>query len=68
MAFTPTEFSVACGKSPTWGYRQIYNGNVRVVTSGGRILIPRHEVEHFLSGAAEYDPQPKNGGESNGGS
>jgi hypothetical protein len=68
MALTPTEAAIACSRSPTWGYRRIYDGTFRVISSGGRILIPRSEIERYLGGAEKYDPQPraKIGGEGNG--
>ena len=66
MALTPTEAAIACSRSPTWGYRKIYDGTFRVIRSNGRILIPRAEIERFIARADKYDPQPKNGGEGNG--
>jgi hypothetical protein len=65
MALSPAEAAVACGKSPTWAYRKIYRGEWRVISSGGRILIPRSEIERDLGGAEKYSPEPKhpkNGG------
>src|SRR6188472_1772924 len=59
LSLSPKEFSEANGKSPTWGYRQIYSGKVKVISDCGRMLIPRSEVERFLGRAAEYNPQPK---------
>ena len=68
MALTPTEAAIACSRSPTWGYRRIYDGTFRVISSGGRLLIPRGEIERFIARADKYDPQPKTGGERDGGS
>jgi uncharacterized protein YbbK (DUF523 family) len=65
MALTPTEAAIVCSRSPTWGYRKVYDGTFRVITSNGRILIPKSEIERFLLGAAKYSPEPKaakNGG------
>ena len=59
LALSPAEAAVACGKSPTWSYRKIYSGEFRVISSDGRMLIPRSEIERFLSGAEKYNPQPK---------
>ena len=71
LSFSPTEFAALNGKSPTWGYRRIYCGDVKVISDAGRILIPRSEVEKFFSRAVEYNPQGKsksapaeNGGEA----
>jgi uncharacterized cupin superfamily protein len=63
LAFTVAQASVACGHSPTWGYRKVYSGEWRVTNRNGRLLVPRAEIEHFLSGAATYNPE---GGEGNG--
>jgi len=66
VALSPTETALACGKSPTWAYRKIYDGTFRVISSNGRILIPRSEIERYLGGAEKYNPEskhPKNGGE-----
>jgi helix-turn-helix protein len=73
LAFSPTEAALACGKSPTWAYRQIWAGKLRVLNAEqGRLMIPRSEIEHFLSGAEKYTPEPKhakkNGGEHSLGS
>jgi uncharacterized cupin superfamily protein len=63
MAFTVPQAAVACGRTPTWGYRKVYSGEWRVTNQSGRLLVPRSEVERFLSGAATYNPE---GGEGNG--
>ena len=59
LSFSPAEFAALNGKSSTWGYRRIYDGDVKVIADAGRLLIPRSEVEKFLGRAAEYNPQPK---------
>jgi hypothetical protein len=65
LSLSPKEFSEANGKSPTWGYRQIYSGKVKVISDCGRMLIPRSEVERFLGRADIYDTQSKQkGGDS----
>jgi hypothetical protein len=56
--YSPSEFARSCGKHPSWGYRQLYYGNVKAVTSLGRILIPASEVERVMA-AAPYNPKPK---------
>jgi hypothetical protein len=67
LAFSPAEAAIACGKSPTWAYRQIYAGKFRVLNAeDGRLQIPRSEILHYLDGAEKYNPEPKhtkNGGE-----
>ena len=70
LALSPREFAAAVGRSPTYGYRQIYAGRIKPISDAGRLLIPRSEVDRFLARAAEYNPKIKseapneNGGES----
>ena len=60
MALTPTEAAIACSRSPTWGYRRVYDGTFKVINAeDGRLLIPRSEIERFLGGASKYSRQPK---------
>ena len=68
MALSPTEAALVCGRSPSWGYRRIYDGTFRVTNEGGRLMIPASEIAHFLAGASKYSPQPKTkiGGGGNG--
>ena len=56
VAYSPAEFAALCGRSPTWGYRQLYSARIKAITDCGRLLIPRSEVESFLSRKAEYNP------------
>ena len=55
-AFSPAEFAALCGRSPTWGYRQIYAGRIKPIGDCGRLLIPRSEVDSFLARKVEYNP------------
>jgi hypothetical protein len=55
-AFSPSEFAALCGRSPTWGYRQIYAARIKPLSDCGRLLIPRSEVDSFLARKAEYNP------------
>jgi hypothetical protein len=64
FGFSPKEFGEANGKSATWAYRQIYAGRIKPISDCGRLIIPRSEVEQFLSRAAEYNPKPKPKAES----
>lgn len=54
VALSPGEFAAIFGKSQTWGYRQLYSGNVKALTGYGRILIPVSEVDRLLSEAGRY--------------
>jgi hypothetical protein len=67
LAFSPTEAALACGKSPAWCYRKVYSGEFRVISSKGRMLIPRAEIEHFLTGVEKYNPEPKHAKKNGGG-
>jgi hypothetical protein len=58
-AYSPAELAAACGKHPTWAYRQIYAGKLKVITEVGRMLIPASELERVLGQAKAYDPKPK---------
>jgi hypothetical protein len=56
VAFTPSEFAALCGRSSTWGYRQIYAARIKPISDCGRLLIPREELDSFLARKAEYNP------------
>jgi len=55
LGYSPAEFAALFGRSPTWGYRQIYAGRVKPVADCGRIIIPRTEVDSVLARRREYD-------------
>ena len=59
VAYSPGEFAKLFGKSQTWGYREIYRGNVKAITDHGRILIPAKEVERILESAGIYNRREK---------
>jgi hypothetical protein len=58
-AFSPSEFAALFGRHPSWGYRQLYSGRVAAITSLGRVLIPKSEVERVLALAERYNPKRK---------
>jgi hypothetical protein len=62
-ALSPAEFAALCGRSATWAYRQIYAGRIKPIADCGRLLIPRSEVESFLTRTAEYNPVAIGAGE-----
>src|SRR5438045_9066187 len=62
-ALSPAEFAALCGRSPTWGYRQIYAARIKPISDCGRLLIPRSELTAFLARKAEYNPVIIGGGE-----
>jgi hypothetical protein len=55
-AYSPAEFAALFGRSPTWGYRQIYAARIKPISDCGRLLIPREELNSFLARKAEYNP------------
>jgi hypothetical protein len=59
LGYSPAEFGSLFGRSPTWGYRQIYAGRIKPISDCGRILVPRSEVDSFLARRGEYNPKPK---------
>jgi len=58
-AFKIREFAAKFGHHPTWGYRQVYQGNVAVIDMMGQLMIPAREVDRLLALAKPYDPKPR---------
>jgi len=59
-----TTYSVAeaakkLGVSDTAVYRQIYAGNLRVLSGFGRIRIPLSELEKLTERLTTYEPKPR---------
>ena len=57
-AFKIREFAAKFGHHPTWGYRQVYAGNVAVIDVMGQMMIPACEVDRLVALAKRYDPKP----------
>ena len=55
LAFSPREAGMLVGKSGTYIYRQIYAGRIKPISDCGRMMIPRAELDRFLSRTAEYN-------------
>lgn len=36
-------------------YRHVHSGKLKILATGGRILIPAHELERFLGNVVEYE-------------
>jgi hypothetical protein len=53
-AYSPAEFAALCGKSATWAYRRLYAGQLKAITSFGRLLIPRSELDALLATKESY--------------
>ena len=58
-AFKIREFAAKFGHHPTWGYRQVYQGNVAVIDVMGQLMVPSSEVDRLLALAKPYDPKPR---------
>ena len=58
-AFKIREFAGKFGHHASWGYRQVYAGNVAVIDVMGQLMIPVREVDRLLALAKPYDPQLK---------
>lgn len=56
IGYSLAEFAALFGRSPTWGYRRMYAGQIKPISECGRLIIPRTEVELFLSRRREYNP------------
>ncbi len=48
ILLTPSEFAATFGRQPTWAYRKIHAGQLRVISKpGGKIMIPRSEMDRL---------------------
>jgi predicted site-specific integrase-resolvase len=54
VVLTPREFATIFGRHYTWAYRQIYAGNIKVISKLGRMMIPRSEVDRLLEDKEIY--------------
>jgi hypothetical protein len=55
LAYTPAEAGLAIGRHPSWIYRRIYDGELRVSASfGTRAMIPAAELERFVNTLGDY--------------
>lgn len=59
VVLTPTEFAAIFGRHYTWAYRQIYAGNIKVISKMGRMMIPRSEIDRLLQGKDIYNGKNK---------
>jgi hypothetical protein len=58
-AFKIPEFAAKFGHHATWGYRQVYKGNVAVIDVMGQLMVPAREVDRLVALAKPYDPKPR---------
>jgi hypothetical protein len=54
VVLTPRELTSLFGRHHTWAYRQIYAGNIKVISNLGRMMIPRSEVDRLLKRSETY--------------
>ena len=59
LAYSPAEFARLFDHAAVWGYRRVYGGDVKVLRQGGRLMIPRAEIERFLASVTTYDGMRK---------
>jgi predicted site-specific integrase-resolvase len=57
IVVTPREFASLFGRHYTWAYRQIYAGNIKVISKLGRMMIPSSEVDRLLKQNSTYRVQ-----------
>lgn len=57
--YSPAEFAARFNRHPSWAYRKIYAGKVKVIDELGRLLIPVSELTRVLGTAKSYNPKPK---------
>lgn len=55
MAYTLSDVAALCGRSKTWAYRRVYDGQLKVVVQSGRMLVSRTELERFLNQSEVYN-------------
>jgi Helix-turn-helix domain len=64
-AFTIEQGARLFGRHPSWLYRRIYLQEVKVLNTGGRLMISRKEIDRLLSRESAYCPRRR---KSKGGS
>jgi hypothetical protein len=58
-SYSPAEFAAQHGKHPSWGYRRVYSGAVKVLKDNPRLAIPQAEVDRFDSETIRYERSKK---------
>ncbi len=56
-AFTVGQGARFFGRHPSWLYRRIYLQEVKVLTTGGRLMISRKEIDRLLAKESVYCPR-----------
>ena len=59
-AFTIEQGARLFGRHPSWLYRRIYLQEVKVLNTGGRLMISRKEIDRLLSRESVYCPRRRN--------
>ena len=57
--YTPAEFAALYGRHPSWGYRRVYCGAVKVLKGSPQMAIPEAEVIRFNSETIRYEKSKK---------
>jgi hypothetical protein len=58
LAYSPTQFAKLFGRSPAWGYRRIYAGEVGAMEIAGRAMISRDEIVRFMAERKTFQGRP----------
>lgn len=56
-AFTVGQSARLFGRHPSWVYRRIYLQEVKVLNTGGRLMISRKEIDRLLGKESVYCPR-----------
>ena len=59
IIYSVAESAKKLGVSDTTVYRQIYAGNLKVLSGFGRIRIPLSELEKITGRLTTYEPKPR---------
>jgi hypothetical protein len=57
QAFTIEEGARFFGRHVSWLYRRIYRQDVKVINTGGRLMISRKEIDRLLGRETNYTPR-----------
>jgi excisionase family DNA binding protein len=59
QTYSVAEAAKKLGVSDTAIYRQIYAGNLKVLSGFGRIRVPHSELERLTGKLTTYEPRPR---------
>jgi len=62
VARTPAKFAELFNRHPSWAYRLIYDGRIKILRNSGRMLIPQSETDAFIANVTIYSGRRKKAG------